>query len=290
MRYAFIEAQRTQHSVNRMCRLLEVSRAGYYEWSGRPKSNRAVANEQLREQIVVAHVASHCRYGRPRIHAELQRKGVKAGINRIGRVMKSAGIAGISPRPFRKTTDSNHDLPIAPNLVERRFAVNEIDGVNRVWVGDITYLPTREGWLYLAIVVDLASRCCVGWSMDSTMERSLVIDALQAAIDKRKPEAGLIFHSDRGSQYASNDYREILEAHKILASMSRKGDCWDNACAESFFGSMKRELGNPIWETREAARAAVFSYIEVWYNRVRRHSSLGYTSPEEFESSLPIAA
>ena len=290
MRYAFIEAQRTLHSVNRMCRLLEVSRAGYYEWRGRPMSTHAVANEGLREQIVAAHVASRLRYGRPRIHAELRAQGVAAGVNRIGRIMKSAGIAGISQRRFRRTTDSSHDLPIAPNLVERRFNVDEVETVNRVWAGDITYLPTREGWLYLAVVLDLASRYCVGWSMAETMERSLVIDALHAAIESRRPKSGLIFHSDRGVQYASNDYREVLEVHQMLASMSRKGDCWDNACVESFFGSLKRELGDPIWQTKEAARAAVFSYIEVWYNRVRRHSSLDYVSPEQFESSLPIAA
>ncbi len=290
MRYAFIEAQRTQHSVTRMCKLLDVSRAGFYEWITRGDSARAIANVELREQIVAAHIASRSRYGRPRIHAELRAQGVTASINRIGRVMKSAGIAGITPRRFRKTTDSNHKLAIAPNLLERQFHVDQIEEVDRVWAGDITYVPTREGWLYLAVVIDLASRNCVGWSMGTTMERSLVIDALQAAIEQRKPRAGLIFHSDRGVQYASDDFRETLEAHHMRASMSRKGDCWDNAVVESFFGSMKRELENPIWESRAVARAAIFSYIEVWYNRVRRHSSLGYTSPEQFESSLPIAA
>lgn len=273
-----------------MCLLLEVSPAGYYEWRGRPQSARALENKTLRTQIVQAHAESRGSYGRPRIHAELRAQGVTIGINRIGRLMKAAGIKGIAPRRFRKTTDSGHALPIAENLLDRRFEVKEIAGRNRVWAGDITYLPTREGWLYLAVVIDLGSRRVIGWSMSASMERSLVINALRMAIRNRRSTKGTIFHSDRGSQYASEDFRNLLNLSGMRASMSRKAECWDNACVESFFGSMKRELGDPIWESRAIARAAVFDYIVIWYNRKRRHSTLGYVSPEEYESSLPTAA
>ena len=290
MRYAFIEEQRTLHSVRRMCELLEVSPAGYYEWRGRPPSIRVVANQTLRERVIQAHLDSRRTYGRPRIHAELSAQGVAVGINRIGRLMKAAGIEGIRPRRFRKTTDSTHALPIAENVLNRNFDILKVGDVNRVWAGDTTYLPTREGWLYLAVVIDLASRRVIGWSMSTTMHRNLVIEALQSAVRKRRSTSGTLFHSDRGSQYASDEFRNMLKARGLRASMSRKAECWDNACVESFFGSMKRELGDPIWETRAIARALVFDYIEVWYNRRRRHSTLGYVSPEEYESSLPIAA
>lgn len=204
--------------------------------------------------------------------------------------MKAARIEGIRPRRFRKSTDSTHALPIAENVVDRNFDILKVGDMNRVWAGDITYLPTREGWLYLAVVIDLASRRVIGWSMSTTMHRSLVIDALQSAVRKRRSTSGTLFHSDRGSQYASDDFRNMLKEYGMRASMSRRAECWDNACVESFLGSMKRELGDSIWETRAIARAMVFDYIEVWYNRRRRHSTLGYVSPEEYESSLPIAA
>jgi len=204
--------------------------------------------------------------------------------------MKASGISGARRRAFRKTTDSAHDFPVAPNSLDRKFDVTEIGGMNRVWAGDITYLPTREGWLYLAVVLDLVSRRVIGWSMKMTMDRSLVIDAITAAIRSRRSTSNVLFHSDRGSQYASDDFRDLLREHGIRASMSRKAECWDNAVVESFFGTMKTELGDPIWESRAAARAAVFDYIEIWYNRKRRHSTLGYVSPEQYESMLPIAA
>jgi len=290
MRYAFIEEQRTQHSVRRMCYLLEVSAAGYYEWRVRPRSPRSIANETLRDHIARVHRESRRTYGRPRIHAELSAQGIAVGANRVGRLMKSAGIEGIRPRRFRKTTDSSHTLPIAANILDRQFGITEVREPNRIWAGDITYLPTREGWLYLAVVIDLASRRVIGWSMNTTIDRRLVIDALRAATRNRRSTIGTLFHSDRGSQYASEDFRALLESCGMRASMSRKGECWDNACVESFFGSMKRELGDPIWESRAIARAAIFEYIEVWYNRKRRHSTIGYVSPQEFESSLPIAA
>ncbi len=290
MKYAFIEEQRTQHSVRRMCKLLSVSPAGYYEWRGRPPSPRALVDATIAANIKRVHAESRRTYGRPRIHAELAAQGLRIGQKRVGRLMKKAGIAGIRPRRFRKTTDSGHALPIAENVLARQFDVIEIAEKNRVWAGDITYLPTREGWLYLAVVLDLVSRRVIGWSMQSTMERTLVIDALKSAIKSRRTTQGTLFHSDRGSQYASEDFRTVLTAHGMKASMSRKAECWDNAVVESFFGTMKTELGDPIWESRAIARAVIFDYIEIWYNRKRRHSTLGYVSPEQYESTLPIAA
>jgi transposase InsO family protein len=289
MRYAFIDEQRTQHPVRRMCELLEVSSAGYYEWRGRELSPRAQADITIGEAVVRAHAESRKTYGRPRIHAELSAQGFRVGQKRVARIMKAHGLVGVMPRAFRKTTDSAHALPVALNVLDRNFGITKIDK-DKVWAGDITYLATREGWLYLAVILDLFSRRVVGWSMGQTMQRELVIDALNAAIGNRRPKAGVLFHSDRGSQYASNDFQSLLNAHGMTASMSGKGQCWDNACVESFFGSMKRELGDPIWESRDAVRQAIFEYIEVWYNRKRRHSTLGFRSPEEYESSLPIAA
>lgn len=290
MRYAFIEEQRAHHGVRRMCGLLAVSSAGYYEWRGRAPSTRAIADADLCMAIVDAHAQSRRTYGRPRIHVELRSQGRKVGAKRIGRLMKSAGIAGIQPRRFRKTTDSNHALPIAPNLLARNFDIERIGRTNRVWAGDITYIPTREGWLYLAVVLDLVSRRVIGWSMDTTMHRRLALAATRAALRSRRPKGELMFHSDRGSQYASAEHRALCLAYGITISMSGKGECWDNAVVESFFGTMKTELGDPVWESRDAARTGIFDYIEIWYNRVRRHSTLGYVSPEQYESSLPIAA
>ena len=272
-----------------MCHLLEVSKSGFYEWRDRPLSPRASANETLGNHILRIHIKSKERYGRPRIHAELRAAGLAVNEKRVGKLMKARGIEEIRPRRFRKTTDSAHDLPIADNLLARKFDVAEICQPNRVWAGDITYLQTREGWLYLAVVIDLASRLVVGWSMKTTMDRGLVIDAMRDAIRRRRATSGTIFHSDRGSQYASEEFRDLLETCGLKPSMSRKGDCWDNACVESFFGSMKRELRDPIWESRVIAKAAIFEYIEIWYNRIRRHSTLDYKSPEEYDSSLPIA-
>jgi putative transposase len=290
MRYAFVEEQRASHSVRRMCTLLDVSAAGYYEWRGRTPSRRSVANEGLRAAIVRVHEESRGTYGRIRIHKELVESGLHVGSGRVGRLMKSAEIAGISPRRFRKTTDSDHALPVAQNLLARSFDSAVIGEKNRIWAGDITYVATREGWLYLAVVLDLFSRRVVGWSMKFTMDRGLVIDALESALRNRQPTAGMLFHSDRGSQYASAEFRAILEANSIQQSMSGKGECWDNAVVESFFGTMKSELGDRVWESRAAARDAIFDYIETWYNRKRRHSTLGYVSPETYESLLPIAA
>ena len=250
MRYAFIEEQRTQHSVRRMCHLLNVSPAGYYEWRNRPPSTRAIADNALSTIIVHAHMVSRRTYGRPRIFAELGAQGIAVGEKRVGRLMKKARIAGIRPRRFQKTTHSNHKLPIAENILARQFDVTKIGTTNRVWAGDITYIPTREGWLYLAVILDLVSRRVIGWSMQATMERNLVIDALKSAISRRRMTHGTLFHSDRGSQYASEDFRDVLKVHGLKPSMSRKGECWDNAVVESFFGTLKTELGDPIWESR----------------------------------------
>jgi putative transposase len=290
VKYAFIDGQRTQHPVRRLCELLEVSSAGYYEWRGRPCSFRSTQDERLRAEIVRVHAASRKTYGRPRIHAELREQGLKVGAKRIARLMKTSGIHGVRPRRFVRTTDSKHPHPIAENILARTFDPNVIGGVNRVWAGDITYLPTREGWLYLAVVLDLGSRRVVGWSMESTMHDDLVIAALDAALRQRRPQDEVLFHSDRGSQYASHDFRATANRHNIRLSMSGKGDCWDNAVVESFFGTLKTELGDPVWPTRDAARSAVFNYIETWYNLRRRHSALGYVSPNQYESLLPIAA
>jgi len=273
-----------------MCVLLGVSAAGYYEWRGRAPSAREIANNILQADIVRVHRESRGTYGRLRIRKELVEAGQHVGERRVGRLMKSAAIAGISPRRFRKSTNSDHALPIAENVLGRNFDVSIIGSTDRVWAGDITYLPTREGWLYLAVVIDLFSRRVVGWSMKLTMDRSLVIDALQSAIGDRRPAGGMLFHSDRGSQYASEDFRTVLRANGIQQSMSGKGDCWDNSVVESFFGTLKSELGDPIWETLAAARDAVFDCIETWYKCKRRHSTIGYLSPEVFESLLPIAA
>ena len=273
-----------------MCFLLDVSAAGYYESRKRIESARTRANAELTRAICAVHSESRGTHGRFRVHAELVDRGFPVGVNRIGRLMKAAKIAGISPRRFRKTTDSDHALQIAENVVARTFDVDVIGAKNRIWAGDITYLQTREGWLYLAVVIDLASRRVIGWLMDFRIDRALVIRAVRAAIKVRRPGAGTIFHSDRGSQYASNEFRAVLRANGLQQSMSGKGECWDNAVVESFFGTMKTELRDPIWVSREAARAAIFDYIVTWYNRKRRHSTLGYLSPEQYESKLPNVA
>ena len=290
MKYAFIEQQRTQHRVRRLCGILKVSPAGFYEWRGRPQSARSVANEALREDIVRLHATSNKTYGRPRIQADLRDEGVCVSAKRVARLMQSGGIQGIRPRRYMRTTNSKHRNPIAENILARNFDPGVIGGINRVWAGDITYLPTREGWLYLAVVLDLGSRRVVGWSMASTMRDDLVIAAIDSALADRRPNAGTIFHSDRGSQYASDDFRAVAKRNGLTLSMSAKGDCWDNAVVESFFGTLKSELGDPVWPTRDAARSAIFNYIEAWYNSKRRHSTLGYVSPIQYESSLPIAA
>jgi transposase InsO family protein len=274
-----------------MCRVLDVSVSGFYAYLGRPLAWRRVIDELLMAHVRIAFAESGETYGAPRILQEVQAEGLPTSQKRVARLMREAGLRA-RPRRGRRiqTTDSNHTEPIAPNLLAREFDVNGV-ALNRVWVGDITYLPTREGPLYLAAVLDLGSRRCVGWAMRDTMEVDLVLSALRMARDARHPAPGLIFHSDRGSQYAAGVYRAALAAYGMQASMSRKGNCYDNAVAESFFSTLEFELVmRADWRTREEARTAVFEYIETWYNPKRRHSTLGYLSPSTYEAQLQVAA
>jgi len=265
-----------------MCKTLMVSRSGFYAWLARKESERASEDRRLTALIRGIFDESRRTYGAPRVHRTLRKRGVRCGRKRVARLMRAAGLRPRTRRKFRvKTTDSNHSFPIAPDLLGRDFAAAR---PNHAWVSDITYIATDEGWLYLATTMDLFSRMIVGWSMSSSLESQFVIDAMQMAIDRRSPDAGLIHHSDRGSQYASGGFRDLLNDHGVKASMSRKGNCYDNAVAESFYRTLKTELvQHERYRTRDEARASVFEYIEAFYNRRRMHSTLGYRSPVEFE-------
>jgi putative transposase len=283
VKYRFIDEHRSQWPVRLMCQVLRVSPGGFYTWRDRPASARQQRREVLTREIEAIHQEFKERYGSPRIHEELQARGQRCCVNTVAKLMRQRGIAAKGKRKFRCTTDSNHDLPVADNVLDRRF---EPVAVNQAWVADITYIPTGEGWLYLAAVEDLYSRQIVGWSMGERMTSRLVADALEMAASRRLPGEGLVAHSDRGSQYASGHYQRLLGRHGITCSMSRRGDCWDNAPMESFFASLKKELVHQEnYPTRAEARASVFEYIEVFYNRVRRHSALGYLSPVEYEQA-----
>ena len=285
MKYTFIQSDLFMYSVTRCCEVLEVSTSGYYKSRRRGPSARALRREELAVKIQAAHGENRGVYGSPRIYQVLLAQGEKVCENTVAKVMKQRHIRAKTKRKFvPRTTDSAHDQPVAGNLLDRQFAAPL---PNKKWVVDITYIPTDEGWLYLAGVLDLYSRKIVGWSMAEHMETALVSGALQMALLHRQPGAGLMHHSDRGVQYASEDYRRLLDLHGIQASMSAKGDCWDNACAESFWSTLKTELVNhEHYATREQARRSIFEYIEVFYNRKRLHSSLGYMSPEAFEAGL----
>lgn len=267
-----------------MCRVLQVSRGGYYNWVKRqeePPSRREMANQELTAAIQTTFKRSRGTYGAPRIHAELNNAGTPCGLNRVARLMRKAGIKAGRRRAYKVTTTlSKHNYPVAPNTLNRQFWAA---GPNEKWVGDITYLKTREGWLYLAAVLDIYSRKVVGWAMDKHMEEGLVASALQMATTHRQPREGVLHHSDRGSQYAAHEYQQLLEAHKMRVSMSRKGDCYDNAVMESFWATLKAECATGVYNSRAEARQSIFEYVEVWYNRQRRHSALGYSSPEAFE-------
>jgi putative transposase len=291
MRYAVITRHRDEFKVRLMCRMLEVSPSGYYVSLKRPPSWHALIDEVLMAHVRIIHAESGETYGVPRVHRELQAEGLPASPKRVARLMRADGlVARPRKRPRVSTTDSNHADPVAPNLLARAFDVNGV-GINRVWVADMTHIPTREGPLYLATVLDLSSRCCVGWAMRETLEVELALSALQMAREARCPAPGLMHHSDRGSQYTSGAYRAQLAAHGMIASMSKKGDCYDNAVAESFFSTLEFELlMQNDWHTREDARRAIFRYIEVWYNRKRRHSTLGYISPAAYEEEMLAAA
>jgi transposase InsO family protein len=283
MRYGFVEAHRERWPVRLMCRVLRVSPGGYYDWRGRPQSSRGARRDALVAAIKTVHAEVKARYGSPRVHAELVARGMPCRVNTVAGLMRDEGIAAKTKRKFRCTTDSNHGRPVAENVVDRRF---EPAAPDRTWTADITFIPTAEGWLYLAAVEDLYSRKIVGWSMGPRIDSRLVVDALVMAISRRLPQEGLVAHSDRGSQYASEHYRGILATHGIVCSMSRRANCWDNAPMESFFASLKKELTHDeVYATREEARATIFEYIEVFFNRVRRHSSLGYVSPAEYEKA-----
>lgn len=291
MRYACIARHRAEHDLRLMCRVLSVSPAGYYAWRRRSPCARALADARLLLNIRIAHRKSRRRYGAPRVHHELQAQGYRVGQKRVARLMRQAGLVGRARSRRRpRTTDSSHGGPIAPNHLARQFDVNGI-ALNRVWVADLTYIPTGDGWLYLATVLDLASRRCIGWAMGETLETELALRALRMALAARQPAPGCLHHSDRGCQFADGRYRALLEAHGLVASMSRKGDCWDNAVAESFFATLEFELiEGSRWRTRDEARRAIFEFIEVWYNRERQHSTLGYISPVQYERQLQAAA
>jgi putative transposase len=281
VKFAFISAEKARHSVSLLCSVLGVSRSGYYAWCARPPSQRAINDRALAEDIRNIHESSKQRYGSPRIHEELAANDTRVGRKRVARLMKENGLSARSKRRFVKTTDSKHDFPIAPNLLQRDFTAA---APNETWVGDISYLDTREGWLYLAVLIDLYSRRVVGWAMSERIDTALATGALNMALARRKPQRGLIHHTDRGCQYASHDYRRLLRGIGAECSMSRKGDCWDNAVAESFFASLRKELTNRVvFSTRDDARSSVFEYIEAFYNRVRRHSTINYQSPNDFE-------
>ena len=281
MRFAFVEAEKAWFPVTMMCRVLEVSRAGFYAWRGRPEAVRVIEDRRLAVEVASIHAESRQRYGSPRVHAELRERGKKASRKRVARLMRQQGLRARHKRRFRTTTDSAHEFPVAPNRLKRNF---EVDAPNTAWVTDITYIWTQEGWLYLAVILDLFSRRVVGWAMSERITRKLALAALTMALSRRQPPRGLIHHSDRGSQYASSEYRRLLAANNIVCSMSRRGDCWDNAVAESFFSTLKLELAyESEWATRAEARPAIFEYLELFYNGERRHSSLGYLSPVAFE-------
>ncbi len=281
MRYAFVQEHRTDWPVRLLCQVLEVSAGGSYAWRDRTPSARQRQRDALVAQLKAVHQEMKGRYGSPRLHAELVARGETCCVNTVARLMRRHGLAARAARKFRCTTDSNHGRPVAANILGRQF---EPAAPNRAWVADITYIPTREGWLYLAAVEDLYSRQVVGWAMGERIDSRLVVEALAMAVQRRCPGEALVAHSDRGSQYASDHYRRLLASRGITCSMSRRGNCWDNAPMESFFASLKKELvHDEDYRTRAEARASVFEYIEVFYNRVRRHSALGYKSPAEYE-------
>jgi len=282
--YRFIHAERANYPVTILCRVLHIARSGYYAWTRRGVSARATADQALIDQIALIHARSRHTYGTPRVHAALRASGVRCGSRRVARRMRAAGLAGCHRRRRTRTTVPDPARVPAPNLVARDFTAA---GPDRLWIGDITYIATWEGWLYLAVLLDAHSRRVVGWALADHLRTELTLDALAMARGSRRPAAGLIHHTDRGGQYAAIAYQEVLAARDITASMSRAGDCYDNAMAESFFATLKAELVDTRpWPTRQTARQAIFEWIEVFYNRQRSHSALGYQPPVAFEQEL----
>ncbi len=281
MRFAFIEAEKALYPVLVLCRVMQVGRSGFYAWLRRAPSARTQADAVLQGQIDRAFLGSRGTYGSPRIRAQLNAEGVQVSKRRVARLMRRRGLCGLRKARFTRTTDSRHKLPIAPNLLARNFTAT---APNAVWVSDVTFIWTLQGWLYLAALLDLYSRRVVGWAMSAHNDQALVLQALNMALCRRRPPQGLIHHSDRGSVYCGTAYLAMLKAHGIKPSMSRKGDCWDNAVAESFFGTLKQELlFRRQLEPRRTAQTAIFEFLEAYYNRKRRHSTLGFLSPVDFE-------
>lgn len=279
--FQLVHAERALYPVAFSCRVLGVSRSGYYRWSGATVSMRARADEKLSAEVREIHGEHKGRYGSPRVHRELRARGCRVGRKRVARLMRQEGLRGRTPRRFRKTTDSRHRHRIAPNLLARDFTAS---APNKVWVGDMTYVPTRDGWLYLAVLLDLFSRRAVGWAMSDHIDTELALNALEMAHDQRRPAAGLIHHTDRDGRYASDDYQAALWEKEMNPSMSGKADCWDNAVAESFFATLEKELlADESLKTRAETRTEIADYIESYYNNTRRHSYLDYVSPLEFE-------
>ena len=287
MRYRAIQEHDRRYPIRLMCRALAVSPAGYYAWRSRPESARSVSARMMLSAIRVIHRASRETYGSPSIWDALRKQGHRIGEHRVARLMRHAGIRAKTVKKWRATTQSQHRFPVAANTLNRQFTVTV---PNRVWAGDLTYVWTTEGWLYLAVMLDLYSRRVIGWAMGHRLTVELAEQALTMAVANRAPTAGLVHHSDRGSQYAATSYQRRLTAHGLIPSMSRKGNCWDNACVESFFGTLKRELVyHRHYATRDEATQDIFEYIEVFYNRQRRHSTLGYHSPAEYEARAAVA-
>lgn len=287
MRFAFVQDHRGRYPVAVLCDVLRVSRSGFYAWRGRPESARAGRRAALAEQVRAVHAQSRGTYGSPRVAADLRARGVPVCENTVAKAMRRQGIRSKVVRRFRvRTTDSAHAHPVADNLLGRDFAAGRPDAK---WAADLTYVPTDEGWLYVAAVIDLCTRKVVGWAMADHLRATLCTEALGMALDRRKPPpaGGLVHHSDRGVQYACGAYRDLLAGHGIACSMSRRGDCYDNAVAESFFKTLKAELVyHEHYQNREEAMRSIFQYVECWYNRKRLHSALGYKSPEQYEQSL----
>ncbi len=282
MKYNFMKTNKNNFPIERMAEILEVSKSGYYSWIDRPESDRKIRNYSILKKIKEIHEKSNRNYGSERIHSSLEDEGLKCNVKTVSKIMKDNGIRAKTKRKFKHTTDSNHSNPVFENILNRQFDVKEKD---KVWVSDITYIHTEEGWLYLCVVIDLFSRKVVGWSMGGRISADLVIKAFNMAWNNRNPKTNIIFHSDRGSQYTSKAFQKVLKDKKIvICSMSRKGNCWDNACAESFFHTLKtEEVNHDIYLTKEIAKIKIFEYIECYYNNYRKHSHLGLLNPNEFE-------
>jgi transposase InsO family protein len=288
VRFEFVQAEKASFPVAVLCDVLEVSRSGYYAWTKRTPSARTQDDMKLAVEVKAVHERSRGRYGSPRVHRALRKKGVRVGEKRVARLMREHGLRGRRKRPFRTTTNSNHAEPIAPNVLERNFVP---EAPNRSWAGDVTYIATAEGFAFLAVLLDLYSRRVVGWAMSDTNDTALALAALHRAARGRRVRRGLVHHTDRGSPYASGDYRRAIAGYGMVPSMSRKGDCWDNAVSESFFATLRAELcDDERYPTRTAAEASIGAYIEDFYNVERLHSHLGYVSPIEFELRAQVAA